>query len=101
MAAPKTTRQRFHQIDMRDWLFWLDAARELAVAAGREHRRAFTITTEALTWHALHARMLAAMQSGIPDTVHPHGCGDDQNLPGDEAGLHGSPPRVWGRLSQR
>jgi hypothetical protein len=51
---------QFHQIDMRDWLFWLDAARTLAIAAGREHRRLHTITTEALRWHALHDRMLAA-----------------------------------------
>lgn len=53
-------RQQFHQIDMRDWLFWLDEARELAVAAGREHRERFTIETRALTWSALRERMLAA-----------------------------------------
>lgn len=64
MAARKTTRRpqrpQFHQMDMRDWLLWMDEARELAVAAGREHRVLFAITTEALTWHALKARMLAA-----------------------------------------
>jgi len=52
--------QNFHQIDMRDWLFWLDAARELAVAAGREHRWRHTITTAALMWHALRDQMVAA-----------------------------------------
>ena len=53
-------RQRFHQIDMRDWLLWLHEARELALSAGAEHRRLLTITSEALTWHALRARMVAA-----------------------------------------
>ena len=53
-------RQQFHQIDMRDWLVWLDAARELAVAAGREHRALHTIETHTLTWSALHERMRAA-----------------------------------------
>lgn len=53
-------RRGFHQIDMRDWLVWMDAAYTVAVAAGREHRRRMTITTEALTWHALKERMLAA-----------------------------------------
>ena len=51
---------RFHQIDMRDWLYWLDAARELAIAAGREHQERFAITSEALTWTALRERMVAA-----------------------------------------
>lgn len=51
---------RFRQIDMRDWLTWLDAARELAVTAGRAHRRLHTSTSESLTWHALHDRMIAA-----------------------------------------
>lgn len=63
MATRKGKRipQRvFHQIDMRDWLVWLDAARELAVAAGREHRALHTIATHALTWSALRERMLAA-----------------------------------------
>lgn len=32
-------RQRFHRIDMRDWLTWLDMTYELALAAGFEHRR--------------------------------------------------------------
>ena len=52
--------QGFHQLDMRDWLTWLDEARTVALAAGREHRRSCAIVTEALTWHALHARMRAA-----------------------------------------
>ena len=51
---------RFYQIDMRDWLFWLDAAYELGYAAGREHRERFTIETRALTWTALKARMIGA-----------------------------------------
>lgn len=50
----------YRQIDMCDWLYWLDAARELALAAGREHRVMFTIVTHALTWEALKARMIAA-----------------------------------------
>ena len=53
-------RQRFHQIDMRDWLLWLHEARDLALADGVEHRRVLTIATEALTWHALRDRMVAA-----------------------------------------
>lgn len=50
----------FRQIDLRDWLMWVDAARELGIAAGREHRRYFTIISEALTWRSLQARMRAA-----------------------------------------
>lgn len=53
-------RQSYHQIDMRDWLLWLDEARELALLAGAEYRRVLTITTPALTWHALRDRMVAA-----------------------------------------
>lgn len=45
---------------MRDWLVWLDAARELAIAAGQEHRERFTIETRTLTWSALRRRMIAA-----------------------------------------
>lgn len=45
---------------MRDWLYWLDVACELAIAAGREHRRMFTIVTHALTWEALKERMVAS-----------------------------------------
>ena len=46
--------------DLRDWLVWLDAARETAVAAGQQHRLYHTITSEALTWQALAERMRAA-----------------------------------------
>lgn len=65
MGKRRSTQQprhlpEFHQIDMRDWLVWMDAAYTLAVSAGREHRRRMTIITEALTWHALRDRMLAA-----------------------------------------
>jgi len=57
---PSEQQPRYQQIDMRDWLVWLDEARTVAVAAGREHRRMCAIVTGSLTWHALHARMLAA-----------------------------------------
>ena len=59
-VGKRARRAVFHQIDMRDWLLWLDAARELAVAAGREHRERFAIETRALTWTALRRWMIAA-----------------------------------------
>ena len=31
-------------------------------------------------------------------SVHPHACGDDPNVSGNEFIRSGSPPRVWGRL---
>lgn len=55
-----TPASQYRQIDMRDWLMWMDAAYTLAVAAGQEHRQVFTITTHALAWDALKERMLAA-----------------------------------------
>ena len=58
--ARHSAMQQFRQIDMRDWLVWMDAAYTLAVAAGREHRRHMTIISESLTWHALRERMLVA-----------------------------------------
>ena len=29
-------------------------------------------------------------------TVHPHGCGEHSDAPGDKADISGSSPRVWG-----
>ena len=62
MGKRKTaaTQPCYRQIDMRDWLLWLHEARELALLAGAEYRRVLTITTPALTWHALRDRMVAA-----------------------------------------
>lgn len=63
VSAPRFSQglhQALHQIDMRDWLFWLDAAYELGWAAGHEHRRRLTIETRALTWTALKQRMIGA-----------------------------------------
>lgn len=59
----------YRQLDLRDWLVWVDAARELGIAAGREHRQRFTIVSEALTWRSLHARMLAAGLHELHDEV--------------------------------
>lgn len=50
----------YQQIDMRDWLYWLDEARSAALRAGAEHRQHFTVVTEAYTWHVLDERMRAA-----------------------------------------
>ncbi len=59
-ASPTPRSLPLRQIDLRDWRVLGDAARELAVAAGRKHRQHFTIISEALTWRSLQARMRAA-----------------------------------------
>ena len=44
-------------------------------------------------------KIAADVVTGLRETVHPHGCGENQNFQNGLSDEAGSPPRVWGKCT--